>query len=103
MEKSQFRKKTSNLSASLKENSVTEKKIMDVFTKVILKASEIDTFYQYWTVNNLFDLITATMSNFLVEPGALEKYLQESLIDMLGTLANYFSENVKVRFSRFIS
>jgi hypothetical protein len=93
---SQFRKKTSVLSTLLKENSVTEKKIMDVFTKVIHKASEIDTFYQYWTVNNLFDLITATMSNFLTDPSTLEKYLQESLIDLLVTLAHFFSENVKV-------
>ncbi len=100
----QYKKKTSTSSSSssttivhiLKENSMYEKKLRSHFSCFFIKSVEINSFYQHWILNNLFDLLVCSLSVYLNDSIVTSRYLQESLVDFLSTCANLYAENIKV-------
>lgn len=98
----QFKKKPSSSSPSttlvhiLKENSMYEKKLKSNFSCLFVRTVEINSFYQHWILNNLFDFMMCSLSVYLNDSIVTSRYLQESLVDLISTCSNLYAENIKV-------
>jgi len=108
----QFKKKVSTSSTStlnksaivhlLKENSQIEVQLKIDFEKIYEVLVDAKSFYQYWIVNNLFELFASLISNGLFDQSGYSKYLQDSLIECFASISFLYGLTIQV-FNYFLN
>ncbi|CAF0715431.1 unnamed protein product [Brachionus calyciflorus] len=88
-------RKTANL---LQENTQYEIQLNKKFTEMNKKCIELNKFFNYWLLANLFDLFVSSLSIFLNNLSMHPKFVTDSLVESFKSIADIYSNNSKQMF-----